>query len=137
MNSDPVDYTLEFLLGFDGREHIFEHGYYVKFQIRRVQKSAQIPHGIRYSFSMHDPDGKRILGYDNAHAIERGKPWDHKHSVRRVFKKPYGQTKPRLVEFESAEALLESFYCDVERILQTLGLSNAVEQVVERDRRTQ
>src|SRR5712692_693444 len=80
---------------------------------------------------------KRILGYDNAHAIERGKPWDHKHGVRRVFKKPYGQTKPQLVEFESAEALLESFYCDVERILKSLGLSNTVDQVVERDRRTQ
>ena len=124
-----VDHALEFLLDFDGREHVFEHGYYVKFEIRRVDPSPGIPHGIRYSFTLHDPAGKRILGYDNAHAVERGKPWDHRHGVRRVYAKPYGRVKPQLIEFKDAETLLEQFYGDVERILKILGLSNQVEDV--------
>lgn len=125
----PVDHTLEFLLDFDGREHVFEHGYYVKFEIRRVEPSPGIPHGVRYSFTMHDPEGRRMLGYDNAHAIEKGEPWDHRHGVRRVYAKPYGRVKPQLVKFADAETLLEQFYGDVERILGILGLSNEVEEV--------
>jgi hypothetical protein len=47
-----------------------------------------IPHGIRYSLTLHDQSGVRILGYDNAHSIKlhsRFKyagqilPYDHKH----------------------------------------------------------
>ncbi len=124
-----VDHTLEFLLDFDGREHVFERGYYVKIEIRRVAPSSQIPHGIRYSFTMHDPQGKRILGYDNAHAIESGKPWDHRHGVRRVYRKPYGRTRPQLIEFRDAETLLELFHADVERILEILELSKEVDFV--------
>ena len=39
-------------------------GYWIKFEAWRVDVSDSIPHGIRYSLTLHEPYGKRILGYD-------------------------------------------------------------------------
>ena len=63
-------------------------GYWIKIEAWRVKVTADIPHGIRYSLTLHEPYGKRILGYDNAHAIKPPKKfkyagrkltYDHKH----------------------------------------------------------
>ena len=43
-------------------------GYWVKIEAWRVVPTEEIPHGIRYALTLHEPYGKRILGYDNAHA---------------------------------------------------------------------
>ena len=45
-------------------------GYWVKFEVRQVAKTAEIPHGIRYSLTLHDTHGKRVMGFDNAHAVK-------------------------------------------------------------------
>ena len=61
-------------------------GYWVKIEAWVVPASKDIPHGIRYSLTLHEPYGKRILGYDNAHAVKPPKkfkyagtrlPYDH------------------------------------------------------------
>jgi hypothetical protein len=44
-----------------------EDGYWVKIEAWEVERSDEIPHGIRYSLTLHAPSGHRILGYDNAH----------------------------------------------------------------------
>ncbi len=52
----------------------------------RVEPGRDSPHGIRYTLTLHAPSGKRLLGYDNAHAVKvKGKkysgqrlPFDHK-----------------------------------------------------------
>jgi len=90
----------------------------------RVDTTDDIPHGIRYTLTLHEPYGKRILGYDNAHAVKLPKkfkyagrrlPFDHKH--RHVSDKdvPYG--------FGSAYQLLEDFFKDVDRVLQEVRKS--------------
>ena len=64
-----------------------EDGYWVRIEAWEVIRSDDIPHGIRYSLTLHAPGGQRILGYDNAHAVRvrRGRyggrrlPFDHKH----------------------------------------------------------
>jgi|SRR3954463_11875100 hypothetical protein len=61
--------TLEYLLAFDGREHHYPDGYFVKFEIRRIDPTPERPHGLRYSFTLHDPDGMRLVGFDNAHRV--------------------------------------------------------------------
>lgn len=93
-----------------------ENGYWTKFEARKVEPSDNIPHGIKYSLTLHNRRNERILGYDNAHAIKRkGNPyianrivWDHKH--KRDVVEAY--------EFDSAGQLLEDFWADVERILK-------------------
>lgn len=64
-----------------------EDGYWVNIEAWEVQVNKDIPHGIRYSLTLHSPSGKRVLGYDNAHAVKvKGKKYsgqrltfDHKH----------------------------------------------------------
>ena len=96
-------------------------GYWIKIEAWRVERTKDVPHGIRYSLTLHEPYGKRILGYDNAHAVKPLKKFkfagsrvafDHKH--RHISDKgvPY--------EFESAFQLLEDFFNDVDRTLLEL-----------------
>ena len=62
------DHTLEFLLAFDGLIHWLENGYSLRFVIKKVNQTPTRPHGLDYSFTLHDGEGKRILGFDNAHS---------------------------------------------------------------------
>jgi hypothetical protein len=77
MRGRPPDYGLEFQLAFDGRVHHLEKGYWLEFQIRRVPATARRPHGLRHSFTLHSPDGSRLVGFDNAHrpAGPGAPPW--------------------------------------------------------------
>ncbi len=49
-----------------------DNGYRVKIDARRVAPNAQIPHGIRYSLTLHDRYNRRVPGFDNAHATKPG-----------------------------------------------------------------
>lgn len=93
-------------------------GYWVKLEAWRVEVSKQVPHGIRYSLTLHEPYGKRILGYDNAHAVKPPKKFkyagrilvnDHVHRYVADKGVPY--------EFKDAEQLLIDFFDHVDRIL--------------------
>ncbi len=94
-------------------------GYWIKIEAWIVSVSKDIPHGVRYTLTLHEPYGKRILGYDNAHAVKPPKkfkyagtrlPYDHKH--RHVSDKgvPY--------EFKDAHQLLSDFFVEVDRVLK-------------------
>ena len=61
---DPLAY----LLDLHGEILVQEGGYWIKIEARRCEPSAQIPHGISYSLTLHDGFGKRVLGFDSAHA---------------------------------------------------------------------
>jgi hypothetical protein len=108
------DFGLETLLELDGEVFPMDNGYWTKFEARRVEPSEAMPHGIKYSLTLHDKQNVRIIGYDNAHAIPKSKKysarrvvWDHKHE--REIVKAY--------EFESAGQLMDDFWRDVNRII--------------------
>ncbi|MDP2961749.1 MAG: DUF6516 family protein, partial [Sulfurimicrobium sp.] len=63
------EYALELLLAYDGQTHYLVSGYFLKLDVRVVEKSELVPHGIAYSLTLHDPDDTRILGFDNAHPV--------------------------------------------------------------------
>ncbi len=71
--------------------------------------------GIKYSLTLHDPDGRRIYGIDNAHRAERKQEFDHRHA--------YGGLKIIPYAFRGPVALLEDFYREVERILHERGVA--------------
>ena len=94
-------------------------GYWVKIEAWRVEVTADVPHGIRYSLTLHEPYGKRILGYDNAHAVkppkkfkyaERRLTYDHKHRHENDKGVPY--------QFQDAQQLLIDFFNEVDRVLK-------------------
>ncbi len=112
------DTAIDTLLDLNGSIFDQGNGYWIKLEAWQVDVSKEIPHGIRYSLTLHEPYGKRILGYDNAHAVKPPKKfkyagrimaYDHKH--RHVSDKgvPY--------EFKDAQQLLNDFFADVDRVL--------------------
>jgi hypothetical protein len=120
------DYGLEFLLDFDGRIHHLEKGYWLKFEIKRGTSTKNRPHGLSYSFTLHAPDGTRLVGFDNAHAVSpRGSRFnpqpqetDHWHRTENDPGRPYA--------FEDAERLVIDFFQEVERVLKERGIGMTV-----------
>ncbi len=110
------DASLDTLLDLDGEVFPMDNGYWTKFEASRVAPTPHIPHGIRYSLTLHDRNNTRVLGFDNAHTLKPKKKkygankitWDHKHKIERVY----------TYEFESASRLIEDFWEAVEEILK-------------------
>jgi hypothetical protein len=64
------DIGLDTLLDLDGSILEQEGGYWIKIEVRRIPPSEHARHGIRYSLTLHDKYGNRVLGFDNAHAVK-------------------------------------------------------------------
>jgi hypothetical protein len=113
------DQAVDFLLDFNGEKLEQENGYWIKIEARLVDVSSTVPHGLRYSLTLHDGSKRRILGYDNAHAVKlprkskrRGstQAFDHKHRHISDHGVPY--------TFTTAQQLLDDFWSEVNRILR-------------------
>ena len=112
------DRTLDSLLLLDGEIFPMANRFWTKIEVYRVDPDEHIPHGVRYSLTLHNQDNIRILGFDNAHAFKPKKKkfgahkitWDHKHLEQKIV--PY--------EYESAGQLLEDFWTAVEETLREL-----------------
>lgn len=92
-----------------------DNGYWVKFESWRIEPNIRVPHGIRYSVTLHDRLNRRVLGFDNSHGFTperkrfggRKTTWDHRHRRDKIA--PY--------EFESPGQLLEDFWREAERMM--------------------
>jgi hypothetical protein len=110
------DPSLDTLLQLDGDSFVTDAKCWVKFVVKRVAVSPERPHGLDYSLTLHDEDGERLLGFDNAHAAREGSgpgartriEYDHRHSGKRV----------RFYVYADAATLLADFWTEVEGILQ-------------------
>jgi hypothetical protein len=125
MKDRKAEYGLEFLLAFDGRIHHLEEGYWLKFAIRRVEVTEERPHGLSYAFTLHAPDGTRLVGFNNAHGASGRRSRfrarasaDHWHRTEHDPGRPYA--------FKDAETLIEDFFNEVERVLRERGIGTTV-----------
>lgn len=97
-----------------------------------LRASEERPHGLRYSFTLHGPVGRRLLGFDNAHGVaplgskyrKRAGSVDHWHRTESDEGRPY--------TFESAEKLLDDFQREVERVLRERRIPLAVTETEDR-----
>jgi len=104
------DQGLDTLLDLDGERMVFEDGSWVKFEVCQVKATPELPHGIEYSLTYHDRHNRRILGFDNAHAVQSGRrgyrgrrvEYDHQHVHPKDKGAPY--------DFGSPEQLLMDFW---------------------------
>ena len=73
--SEDRDPSLDTLLDLDGQVLVVdpEGDYWVKFVVTRVPASPEKPHGLDYSLTLHGPSGERLVGFDNAHPVGRGR----------------------------------------------------------------
>jgi uncharacterized protein DUF6516 len=110
-----VDPELEVLLSLDGFEFDFALGHVVKIEAQQIERTAGRPHGVKYSLTLHDPQGRRIYGLDNAHRARRSRgAFDHRHV--------YGGRRHVPYAYRGPAALLADFYAEVERILRERGV---------------
>ena len=116
------DVGLETLLLLDGEIYDQSGGHWIRIQAWEVPASRHVPHGIRYSLTLHNRYGTRLLGYDNAHGVRppgkfqytgRRVTYDHRHRHTRCCGVPY--------EFTSADQLLKDFFDEVDRTLKQAG----------------
>lgn len=91
-----------------------DNGFWTKIEAWQVEPSDHVPHGIRYSLTLHNRQNHRVLGFDNAHGIRVGRrfqarrlAWDHRHQQEKVM--PY--------DFKSAAQLLEDFWESVDNAI--------------------
>jgi hypothetical protein len=81
---------------------------------------------LRYSFTLHDPNGMRLVGFDNAHGVaprgsrfrQPGTEHDHWHRTEQDEGRPY--------QFTTVDQLLVDFETDVDRVLAELGIDSTV-----------
>jgi hypothetical protein len=113
------DPSLDALLALDGETFVadIEGRHWVKFVVKRVPTSAERPHGLSYSLTLHDLRGARLVGFDNAHPAptRRGQSrrvtHDHSHRLKTV--RPY--------EYHDAATLLADFWAEVAAVLKERG----------------
>ena len=123
MDKAKKDHSLDTLLEFDGVVMFVsdKHSYWVKFQATRIPPTADKPHGIDYSLTLHGPDGKRIIGYDNAHPARATKGPGGKRTKSRDHRHRYNTARP--YEFLDAGTLMDDFWRDVRKILKEKGVT--------------
>lgn len=108
---DTKDHSLEYLLDLNGEIAEVGDGFWVKFNIRHIKVDKERPYGIKYSLTLHNEKGERVLGYDNAHAPyenKKGDEFDHIHKGERI----------KRYNYSSAEKLMEDFWNDVNKFLK-------------------
>ncbi len=96
------DETLTYLLDLDGEEIIYDGGFIARFKVKRIAATPEKPHGVSYSLTFHAADGRRLMGYDNAHG-----DW---HRDETDEGRPY--------RFVSAEKLIADFFDEIARTLE-------------------
>lgn len=83
------DTGLELFFELYGTEYTEDNGYWYRIEPWIIHSTPERPYGIRYNLILYDEYNKRILEFDNAHAV--------KH-------------KEKNNEFVSAEQLLQDFF---------------------------
>ena len=110
------------LLDLDGTVYVVDSRgeYSVRFAVRRIPPTPERPSGLKYSLTLHGPDGNRLVGFDNAHPMlksrgpgrKRPSSYDHRHRLGTI--RPY--------RFQDAATLLTDFWAEVDSILTERGI---------------
>ena len=107
-------------MDLDGQTLFIDPKHYVRFVVKKVEPAPERPHGLSYSLTLHDENGERLLGFDNAHAVRSTKgpgggnrrKHDHRHRLRTI--QPY--------DYEDAETLIIDFWNAVDAVLKERGV---------------
>ncbi|MEO8715812.1 MAG: DUF6516 family protein [Acetobacteraceae bacterium] len=107
---------MERLLDFHRRRYWLTNGWCIRLRVWEVPSTHARPHGLRYSFTLHDMDMARLLGFDNAHGISRRQAYDHRHPFRRPA------TLVRC-DYVGADELICDFFDEIEKACRSEGVA--------------
>lgn len=94
--------------------------HWVRFEVKRVPQTPERPHGIDYSLTLHGSDGKRLVGFDNAHAVQPTAGPSGRSRRRHDHHHRYGTVRPYI--YEDAVTLLADFWQEVDAVLTERGV---------------
>ncbi len=124
MEANVRDPSLDTLLYLDGETFLVDSSgmCWVKFEVKRCAMTVERPHGLRYSLTLHDETGARLVGFDNAHPIREGSgpgartriEYDHKHRGPQA----------RFYVYEDAAKLLADFWAEVEATVERRSMQH-------------
>lgn len=117
--AESDDPGLGLLLDLDGVSFMVDAAgnHTVRFVAKLVSPSPERPHGLNYSLTLHDNEGTRLVGFDNAHAVParggRGRTLmkDHRHRLNTI--RPY--------VYRDAATLIADFWSEVDAVLKERG----------------
>jgi hypothetical protein len=92
---------------------------WVKFAVRRVPVSPERPHGLCYSLTLHDPQGNRVLGFDNAHPVREGSGPGARTRIGHDRRRRGHSV--RFYDYRDAGTLMMDFWTEVESVLKGKG----------------
>ena len=122
MNDSCSDPGLDALLDLDGEVLVVDRAgrFWVRFSARRVESSPGCPHGISYSLTLHDHEGRRLVGFDNAHPVRESRGPGGKRAQAQDRRHRFDTVRP--YRFTSPVALLEAFWREVDTVLKEKGV---------------
>lgn len=109
------DLSFDTLLDLNGQVLVIDPaGYWVRFVVHRVPVTPAKPHGLDYTLTLHAPDGTRLVGFDNAHAVGgvSGAGRDHRHRRSAI----------RIYRYRDAGTLMADFWSEVEAVMREEGV---------------
>ena len=121
MDAAP-DSGLDALLPLDGEVFFIDPqgNHRVKFEVKRVAASAERPHGLRYSLTLHARDGERLVGLTTPIRLRPAR--DRGEEIGGVRSQaPAATIRP--YEYSDAASLLEDFWHEVEAALAERGVN--------------
>lgn len=114
------DEGLQRLLDLDGFLAEVGGGYWVKIEARRVAIDAARPHGVAYTLTLHEPDGRRAFGIDNAHPVRTTRGPAGRSSTARAHLHRGETVRPYV--YRGADTLVDDFWRGVADILRKAGI---------------
>src|SRR4051794_17714545 len=107
---------IERLIAYDRRRYWLANGWSIRLRARSIAVTEGRPNGVKYSLTLHDESGKRLLGFDNAHGVPRAEAFDHRHRFRKTEEmRPYS--------YSDGDTLIADFFIEARRACQTEGVA--------------
>ena len=122
MSKKTHDPGVETLLLLDGELFFADAAgkHFVKFVVKRVEASAERPHGLSYSLTLHGENGERLVGFDYAHPVSSQSGPAGRRRVERDHRHRLKTTRP--YQYRDAETLMSDFWEQVEAVLKERGI---------------
>ena len=122
LSGSPRDPSLDTLLDLDGQILVIDAtgDHWVRFNVKRVPPTPERPHGIDYSLTLHGRAGQRLVGFDNAHAVQPTAGPSGRSRRRRDHRHRHGAVRP--YAYQDAATLLADFWREVDAVLTERGV---------------
>jgi len=111
------DHGLDTLLSMDGVKRIYPNKYWWMIKAYQIERSKERPHGIRYTFTLHDNHNRRIFGMDNKHVPPNRCKGYHGRIVEFDHTHEDAEDEGTAYAFINAETLMTDFLYRVKEIM--------------------